>query len=258
VGGNTLKETSGALIALALAAVAPMVVHAETAPVSTQAAGPALAAEAIDPARMAAARQVATALMPPGTYARVMNGTLDKMVGSMTDSMFSMPIADLAGMAGKKPEELKGLGKTTMAQVMAILDPHFRERSQRTTRAMFDGITALVVQFEPDIREGIAEAYARQFTIDQLNELNRFFATPTGKIYAANSMIIGTDPAVMSKVQGMMPAMLKQMPDIIQKGVAATADLPPPRKPDQLSPAERAELEKLLGTPITPAAAPKS
>jgi hypothetical protein len=130
---------------------------------------------------------------------------------------------------------------------MAILDPHFHERTQRTMDAMFAGITALVVTYEPAIREGLAEAYARRFDLAQLAELNRFFATPTGHAYAAQTMIISTDPAVMSRMQDMMPAMIKQMPAIMQNAQAATANLPPPRKFDQLSPAERSDLEKLLG-----------
>ncbi len=246
-----MKLMAGSLIAMAFLALPPLA-HAEAASALAPAATATPAAEPIDPARLAAATQVATALMPPGTYAKIMNGTLDKLIGSMTDSMFAMPIADIARMTGQKPEELKGLGQTSTAQIMAILDPHYRERTQRMMKSMSDGIAALVVQFEPDIRAGMAEAYGRHFTLDQLNDLNRFFATPTGHAYAANSMIIGADPAVLAKTQAMMPVMMKQMPDIIKKAMAATADLPPPRKPDQLTPAERAELEKLLGAPVSP------
>ena len=47
----------------------------------------------------------------------------------------------------------------------------------------------------------------------------------------------------------MMPAMMKQMPAITQKLKQAMAGLPEPRKPEDLSPAEKTRLAELLGVP---------
>ena len=76
-----------------------------------------------------------------------------------------------------------------------------------------------------------------------------FFATPTGKAYAADSMIIFMDPEVMSKMTTMMPEMMKQMPAITAKLKEATAGLPPPRRAEDLTPAQRKRLAVLLGVP---------
>jgi len=99
------------------------------------------------------------------------------------------------------------------------------------------------------VREGLASAYAKRFTATQLTELNSFFATPTGKAYAADSMVIFMDPEVMKKMQEFVPTMMKAMPAIVDKAKTASASLPEPRKLQDLSPSDRARLAKLLGIP---------
>jgi hypothetical protein len=77
--------------------------------------------------------------------------------------------------------------------------------------------------------------------------LNRFFATPTGSEYASNSMTLFMDPAVMGRMQALLPQIMRQMPAMIQKMTAATANLPKPRRYSDLTAAERAQLARLLG-----------
>lgn len=105
----------------------------------------------------------------------------------------------------------------------------------------------LMTQFEPDIREGLASAYAGRFDTKQLQEMNAFFATPTGRAYAADSYIVMMSPEVMSKMQGLVPRLMKEMPAVIEKVKAATASLPEPRKYADLTNAERDKLAALLG-----------
>jgi hypothetical protein len=100
--------------------------------------------------------------------------------------MTALPMRDLVGLAGLKPEEAAKVGKGTMAEV----DGHsrsraFRQRTDLSMTVMRDEMTTMMTQFEPDMRAGLAEAYARRFSAAQLDEMNRFFATPTGSEYAA-------------------------------------------------------------------------
>jgi hypothetical protein len=120
---------------------------------------------------------------------------------------------------------------------------------ETATRVMMAEMGTLMADFEPAIRDGLARAYAKRFTPKQLGELNRFFATPTGKAYAADSMVIFMDPEVMTAMTQAMPVMTKQMPAIMSKVEAATADMPPARKPEELNPEERSRLAELLGVP---------
>ncbi len=214
---------------------------------AAQPAPAAAAASPVDPTRLAAARATVDRLFPDGTYARMMKGSMDTILGSIMDSAAQLPLRDLAGIGGMTEADLKKLGDTTLAQVMEIYDPAYRQRIDIGMRLMMGEMGQMMGQFEPEIRDGLSLAYARRFSAEQLTEMNRFFATPAGSAYAAESMAIFMSPEVMQKMQSMMPRMMQAMGPIVKKVEAATAGLPKPRKLEELSSAERAKLAKLLG-----------
>ena len=225
--------------------LSPAAAIAQESPAPAAEASPAL--PPVDPARLQTAAATVDHIFPAGTYAKIMNGTMDSIVRQSVDSMAALPMRDLVGLAGLKPEEAAKVGKGTLAEVMAILDPAFRQRTDLSMAVMRDEMTRMMTQFEPDMRAGLAEAYARRFSASQLDELNRFFATPTGSEYAANAMTLFMDPAVMGRMQALLPQIMRQMPAMIQKMTAATANLPKPRRYADLTAAERARLARLLG-----------
>lgn len=210
---------------------------AEPAPTTT-------AAPVTDAARISAARQTVDYVFPTGTYARLMNGTLDKMMDSIMDSTMKMPLKQLAGISGVNAEDL---GSASLEEIMQIYDPAFKQRMQISTRTMMSEMIPLMTQVEPDVRAGLTQAYAGKYTAAQLGELNAFFATPTGKAYAADSYLIMMSPEVMAKMQGFAPKLMEQMPAIVEKVKAASAGLPEPRAYADLSKSEKARLAKLLG-----------
>lgn len=201
----------------------------------------------VDPARLAAAKITVDHIFPQGTYARIMNGSMSGMIDSIAKSSTQIPLRELAGIAGTPPEDLAKLGGATLADIMAILDPAHDQRMSILTHTTMTAMSKLMSQLEPSIRDGLAEAYARRFSAAQLADMNRFFDTPSGQAYAANAMIVATDPAVMSRMQAIVPTLLKQLPEIMSQVSQATAKLPPIRKFADLSPAERAKLAGLLG-----------
>lgn len=236
-GGSAMRFVF--FTAAAAAAIASATPGRAAEPVQTVSAAPVT-----DPARIAAARQTVDHVFPLGTYARLMNGTLDKMMDSIMDSTMKLPLKQLAGISGVNTEDL---GEASMAEIMEIYDPAFKQRMQVSTRTMMSEMIPLMTQVEPDIREGLTQAYAGRYTATQLTELNAFFATPTGKIYAADSYLIMMSPEVMAKMQGFVPKLMEQMPAIVEKVKAASAGLPEPRAYGDLSKAEKARLAKLLG-----------
>jgi len=217
---------------MGLALLAAPVTNAQTAP---------------DAARVAAAQPVVDKIFPVGTYRRMMEGTLSKMMDSMMDGVMKMPIAQLARIGGVPEEKLAGLNQSSMEQISAIVDPHFRERTTLGMNAMMASMTEMMDGFEPKVRDALTRAYARKFDGRQLAELAAFFRTPTGDLYARQSMMMFMDPEIMSEMQALMPEMMKKMPEMAAKAEEATKKLPPPRKIADLSPEERGKLAKLLG-----------
>lgn len=208
------------------------------------AAEPVAAAAAADPARLAAAKKTVDFVWPLGTYARIMNGTMDKMMDAILDSTMKLPVKDLAGISGVDTDKL---GTASLAEIMEIYDPAYKERMRLSTRAMMSEMGAMMTEFEPEIRDGLSSAYASRYDAKQLGELNAFFATPTGTAYAADSYLIMMSPEVMAKMQAFMPKMMEKMPAIVEKVKTATDALPKQRKYADLSNAEKDKLAKVLG-----------
>ena len=229
---------------LATAAVPAAAQFAAAAP-----ANPKAAAAPVDPARLAAATIMVNHVYPAGTAALVMKNSLNGMLDKIISSSPQMPLGEIIALSGQPAVEVAKLGKAKIADIMAIYDPAYQQRIGAFMHVFMDGMSSIVAQMEPGIREGMAQAYASRFTLSQLADMNRFFATPSGQAYAANAITIQTDPAVMTRIQAIYPVMMKQLPALMQQGIQATAKFPARRKFSELSPAERTKLAALLGVP---------
>lgn len=227
---------------LGLAPLSPA--HAEPAAPAPVAAPPAAP---VDPAQLALARAVVLKVFPEGTYARIMNGSMAKLVEGAAGSAQQLPLRQLLQIGGIKESELARLGPATLKDIMEVFDPAYQERMSRVTTVMFAGMGEVMTTFEPEVREGLSRAYAHHFTPAQLADLHAFFATPTGATYARDSMVIFMEPEVMEVMQSVTPRLMQAMPGIMGKVQAATADLPRPREYKDLTPAQRARLDQLLG-----------
>lgn len=211
------------LIALAamLASAMPGLAHAQTAP------GTATSAPA-DPVRLAAAEKAVAALVPKGIYMTMMRDKVPQLMDAV-----------MGQMMGKKPGEM-GLPpkdgadpNETMGQTMAKADPAYEERMRIGTKVMFEEMGTLFDAMEPRVRAGLARAFARKFTLAQLNDFNTFFATPSGSVFAHEYLLTFMDPELMQEMMSFVPEMMKAMPAIMDKTQKATAHLPPPPKPSE-------------------------
>jgi hypothetical protein len=235
--------------AFALALLAGGQAMAQTAPAPQPTPAPAAVA-APDPARMAIARQVAAKLLPLGSYKKMMGQGFDQLMASMTGSMMDMPVADLAKLGGLEEDKVRELGEAKLSEVMAIYDPHWRDRMKLSTDAGMELVLDIMTELEPRMQEAMARVYARDFAIAQLGELNAFLSSPTGVLYADKALAIFMDPEVMKEMAAMMPAMMERMPAFMEKMQEAEAGLPPRRKIADLSDADRNKLAELLGVKV--------
>ncbi len=202
------------LTAAALAFAAPAI--AQTAPATAAAA---------DPARLAAAEKAVASLVPEGIYMKMMRDQFPRMMDAMMAQMMGQTPNEMgmpeAGADGDKP----------MRETAAKADPHFEERMRIMTRVMGEEMGTVFEKIEPRVRTGLSRAFARKFTIEQLDAQNAFFATPTGKAFANEYLTTFMDPEVMQEMMAAMPEMMKAMPAIMEKVEAATKHLSPPPAP---------------------------
>ena len=210
---------------------------------------PAPAAAQADPApaQLAAAQRVVELIFPEGTYQRVFSKSFGPMMEQMTESMGNMPMGATLRAAGLQPDDAAKLDKATMSQVMEIYDPYWHERLKRVTAVISDSMVGMMVKVEPLVRTALSRAYAREFSVAELGDMERFFSTPAGKHYASQAMALFMDPEIMKAMTDFMPEMMKSMPDMMARAMEATRDLPPQRHNKDLTPAERKRLGELLG-----------
>jgi len=250
----------GALVALLSAPVAAQTVVASNggpAPVAAPApsdAGP----PPPDAVTTAAAQNVVNHIFPAGTMQKMMGEQFFKMMQPMMDQVGTLQLAELGNIvanAADKPadaERIKAqfmkMDKATLGQLMDIIDPYWKQRQAEMLQAMRKPMADMMAKMEPDMRDAYTLFYARHFSAAQLAELDQFFSTPTGSAYAAQSMLVGTDPEVMKKMIATVPKILSALPDMI-KGVAeAQKDSKLPKVDrSHLSPEQISKMSKLLG-----------
>ncbi|MFN4020448.1 MAG: DUF2059 domain-containing protein [Erythrobacter sp.] len=201
-------------------------------------------------ARIPAAEQLVARIFPPGTYARMMNDSMKPMMDNVMGSLMDAPMAEIAKLSGLPADQLPAMGEGSLREVMTILDPAFEERTSLVLGMTMQLVADMMLEIEPSYRAGLARAYAARFTEAELVEMAAYFSTPTGAKYAAESMLIYTDPQVMAAMNEMMPKMMQLMPDLMAKAREAEARLPMARTFSDLTLAEQARLAELLDTSV--------
>lgn len=191
-----------------------------------------------DPARLAAARGVAARMWPDGTYGML----LDSFVAGMANRVLDMKPAELAMFEGKKgdkeadkkpePSPAKNPAALTLREQLRRDDPHFDKRLEAITAALRGEFARMSPMIEPNLREGLSRSLARRFTGQQLADLNSFYQSPTGQVYARESLKMWFDSDVMRSTFNSMPTIMLQLPGAMQRVEAAAKAYPmPPRKP---------------------------
>ena len=197
---------------------------------STASTASTLSETQTDPARIQAAKPVVDKLWPLGTYRRMMDGTMSKLMDSMMESMMGMKASDIAGAADMSGKAGKPVDDQSMGALAEKADPNFRERTRIMMDVMMSGMIPVMEKIEPQVRENLTKIYARRFSAVQLADMAAFFATPSGTAYAEQSMLVFMDPQMIQGMQAFVPELMKAMPDIIKRAEEATKHLPLPPK----------------------------
>lgn len=204
----------------------------------------------IEPAQLALGQTTAAKLLPDGAYGKM----IDQMIGQFIKPMLKLDEglsgSQIAMKTGIDFEKADALTEEQRSAVLAILDPGRNERNE----GMFKVMTPLLMEvgkaLEGPMREGLARAYARKFSPDQLAAINAFFATPTGAAFAAESFAIQADPEVMSATFQAIPVMMTKLMGSAGDFEAQAKALPQERKLTELSDGDLAKLAKILDTSV--------
>ncbi|NCP19403.1 MAG: DUF2059 domain-containing protein [Erythrobacter sp.] len=202
-------------------------------------------------ARLPLATEVAGSLVPEGVYGEMMGQMMDSFLSPIMEMAEadggSMSASDLTAYTGLYSEDLDALSDEERGELTEIFDPVYETRTQAQFDMIVGAANAVFATLEPGVRDGLAKAYASRFDASELAALNAFFATPVGAKYASQSLVINTDPQVISGMMQSIPNLLEQLPALMEGIEDAEAGLPEPRRYEDLTPAEQRRASELLG-----------
>lgn len=161
------------ILAVAVLAVTVPSVAAQTAPA---------AAPAPDPARLAAAQALMQRILPADKRDAMIEQMVRPMFENMRGAIFS----------GPKFESAKAKNPELAATVETFMTDEF-EHSIGLMKATM-----------PAMLNAMARAYARRFTLEQLEAIDTFFQTPAGRAYVELAPTVMADPDFLAVQRSMM------------------------------------------------------
>lgn len=175
------------VLALTCATLMPVAAMAQTTP-------PTSPTTAIDPVRLATAQKMLDQMIPAEKRMELVEAIIRPMMANMRQSFEQSP--DLKKLFAENP--------TARKEMLAFVD----QETERSLRIARDSM--------PVMYDAMAIAYARQFTVDQLADIERFYGSPTGRALLDRMPAIISDPAVMAAQRAMMEKSLEGMQDRIK------------------------------------------
>lgn len=203
----------------------------------------------VDPARLVLATELVTLMMPPGAARTILEASMAQAFEGMRQQMAMAPLRAALLAAGVAEGEARRFSPATFRRLTAILDPAFEARQRILAEVTIKSVVAASEQFEPQLRAGTAEAYARRLSLAELEAVLAFMRTPAGMAFAPLPAKIGTDPAVTERQKAIRPVMEKTLPATIAALRDATRNLPPPRRFADLNETEKVEMLRLINAP---------
>lgn len=180
-----MKTFLSSLVGSALAAVSAPAIAAPVA-------SPTPDAQAVDPVVLGVAHQILEIGIPPDKRSQLFGSVIDSINQQL-----------------RKNGESLGLTK----------DKEFQEVLDRSQQRMWEEMKPIMNAQLPDIYESMARAYARLFSIDDLNALLGFVKTPAGQRFFERSPMIIKDPDVQAAQQRMAAQMATKMPEIMRENM---------------------------------------
>jgi len=196
--------------------------------------------------QLALARITSGAILPDGTYGRMMEKTFDQVLAPMQQLFSVITPREIAQTTGVDLDRIDALSEDELEQVAQIIDPKRNERGRHVFDVMIPLMQDAFTEVEPALREGLARAYARKFTGAQLKELNAFFKTPVGAFYAPESFVVMADPEIMSATMQAMPAIMEKVFAAMPAMEDEMKNAPKSRSLSEMDDTELKQLAKLL------------
>jgi hypothetical protein len=174
-----------------------------------------------DPARLAAARRAAEAILPTDAFSQPLP------LQELAATLLALPVSSL-GPVPLPP----GIGPhATVGEAAETHVPHLREGARIAAGILSEDLPRLLPFAAPIARGALAELYAREFTVAELDEISRFYGSPAGQALARQSLTAMVDPPLIRDSLLLMPRIVPEVYGTLVRIGQSTAHLPPPPAP---------------------------
>jgi len=201
----------------------------------------------IAPAQLALAETTTGALVPPGSLEKMLDNLYGKLFRGMLGEFGGMSDLMLSIKTGVESEKIEALDTPTKEAIADMFDPHRKAREEQIMTTVKPLVSEVLRDFEAPMRTGMARAFARKFSADQMTQMNAFFATPAGQAYASEWMALQADPEIILAIVRSLPPMankwIDRAPELEGK---FKDDLPKEKQLSDLSDTELTKLAKLM------------
>lgn len=197
-------------------------------------------------ARLPAAEQLISKIIPQGTLGEMMDKMMGGVLGPLMAAGPNAATTTLASQIGTEAYALD-LDEEQAGELASLFDPVWAERQQREAAMFPEMMNEVMGLMEPGMRKAMSELYAIRFSASELAEIDAFFSTGTGGKYARESFLMASDPRIMASTMEAMPALMGAIGDMEARMAESVADLPPVRSFDELSDEERAKVAAMTG-----------
>ncbi|WP_249340201.1 DUF2059 domain-containing protein [Sphingopyxis sp. L1A2A] len=200
----------------------------------------------VAPAQLALAQQTTAALVPPGSLEKMIDNLYGKLFKGILGEMGGMSDLMLSIKTGVESEKIALLDEPSKTAIADMLDPYRQQREDQVMTVIKPLISEALRDMEAPMRSGMAQAYARKFTAQQLTDMNGFFATPAGGAYTSEWMALQADPQVMLTMIKAVPPLITKFMDRAPAIEKDMKELPKEKQLSDLSDAELTKLAKLM------------
>lgn len=196
-------------------------------------------------ARLPTAQRLVDLVIPPDAFQDTIGGMFGDIFGVEPEAQTPNAVYALYEALGYAYYE--DIDPTKAERALEIIDPHWRERSEIEASAMQDYVRQFMAAVEPVVRQSMVELYAIHFTEAQLLDIEAFFQTETGQVFARQSMNISRDQRLYSAMFRSFESLEEPFETDLSALEEALAAVPPRANYGDLTERERALLAALLG-----------
>lgn len=204
-------------------------------------------AASINPNQLARGRKLASLVLPPNVLESVLSDMAQKILWPVIDKVTPPAAREIATMTGLDEADLGAISTVKLDEAMDVVDPAFYQRQGLMNSTLQQGKLTIIKKLEPDVREEMAQAFAKERSVYEMDVIIAYFETWAATDAESRQVLVTSNPLFLAIIHKTLPKIIEAIPSILKKTYAAAANIPKARKIEDLKAVERTRFFTLIG-----------